>query len=60
MHAKAAGETKVKESSSCDLMVLLTTCVRGGLVDILAHGRISLRMKYVIEYSLTEMGIEWS
>jgi hypothetical protein len=42
MHAKAAGETKVKESSGCDSMVLLTTCVRDDLVDILAHGRISL------------------
>lgn len=39
MHAKAAGETKVKESSGYDSMVLLTTYV---LVDILAHGRISL------------------
>jgi hypothetical protein len=42
MHARAEGETKVKESSGCDLMVLLTTCVHDDLVDILAHGRISL------------------
>lgn len=42
MHIKAAGETKVKESSGCDSMVLLTTCVRDDLVNILAHGRISL------------------
>jgi hypothetical protein len=42
MHAKAVGETKVKESSGCDSIVLLTTCVRDDLVDILAHGRISL------------------
>jgi hypothetical protein len=42
MHAKAAGETKVKESSGYDSMVLLTIYVRDDLVDILAHGRISL------------------
>jgi hypothetical protein len=42
MHAKAAGEIKVKESSGCDSMVLLITCVRDNLVDILVYGCINL------------------
>ena len=48
MHANAAGETKAKESSGCDPMVLFATCVRDDFVDILAHGRVSSGVKCVV------------